>query len=412
MKDERHAPDVIVKIAGELLSEDAGGQVRLQVSKVIPTWGSVILRCRVESAPADLPAALIVKKVREDRCGYDPDSPVTPNAAHWLFNDWAAARFLGDIPHDPPLGPAFYGGSREFGLIVLEDLGEGEAPNTADALQGDDPALAEQTLVERASLIGQLHAATLGRAEQYRRIRSALGPAPQPEKLYQDPWSDARLRPIRPAEVDEVIRLYHAGFEALGLRPRPGIEEEIAFVTRAVEGDPGPFLAYCKGDQNGAGDYLRRGGRPRLFDFGAGGFRHALIEGMPGRITWGCMMRIPKHVVPLMERAYQTRLAEGYAEASDDHLFRRSMAEACARWNILHVIHRLPDALEGDRQRGPTTLRQQTVAWIEAFAELSEEVGQMGVLGKSARDMVERLRQLWPAEMSRLPYYPAFRDAV
>ncbi len=179
-----------------------------------------------------------------------------------------------------------------------------------------------------------------------------------------------------------------------------------------MEGSPGSFLAYCKGDQNGAGDYIRRGGQPRLFDFGAGGLRHAIIEGMPGRMTWGCMMRIPKHVVLLMERAYQTRLAEGCAVASDDRVFRRGMAEAGARWNIFHVIHRLPDALESDRQRGPTTLRQQTAAWIEAFAELSEEVGQTGALGKSARDMVECLRKLWPAEVSYLPYYPAFRDVV
>lgn len=412
MKDERHDPDVIVKIAGELLSESAGGQVRLQLSQVITTWGSVVVRCRVESVPADFPTTIIVKKVREDQCVYEPDSPLGPNAAHWLFNDWAAAQFLSALAHDPPLSPSFYGGSRQFGLIVLEVLGEGESPNTADALQGNDPALAEQTLVEHASLIGQLHAATMGKADEYRRIRSALGPAPQPERLYQDPWSDARLRPIQTAEVDEAIMLYHAGFEALGVRPHPGVEQEVASVTAAVEENPGPLLAYCKGDQNGAKDYIRGGRRPRLFDFDSGGLRHALIEGMPWRMTWGCMMRIPRHVVPRMERAYQSQLARGYPEASDDRVFRRSMAKAGARWNIFHVIHRLPDALEGDRQRGPTTLRQQTVAWIEAFAELSEEVGQMEALGKSARDMAECLRKLWPAEVSRLPYYPAFRDVV
>ena len=412
MNDERHDPRAIVKAAGRLLSEGAGGQVRLQVIKVITTSGSVVLRCRVESAPAGFPASLVVKKVREDQCGYDPDSPSAPNAAHWLFNDWAAAQFLGGLPHDPPLAPAFYGGSREFGLVVLEDLGGGEAPNTADALRGGDPALAEQTLVEHVSLIGRLHAATLGGAEQYLRVRSALGPPPRPSKLYQDPWSDARLRPVPPAEVEEATGLYRAAFEALGLRPRNGVGEEIAFVTRAVEEDPGPLLAYCKGDQNMAGDYLRRGGKPRLFDFGAGGLRHALVEGMPGRMTWGCLMRIPRGVVRLMERAYQSRLSEVYAEAADDQVFRRSMAEAGARWHIFHVLHRLPDALGGDRQRGPTSLRQQTIAWIEAFAELSEEVGQMEALGESARRMAERLRELWPAEAGRLPFYPAFRGVV
>src|SRR5262249_20647866 len=153
-----------------------------------------------------------------------------------------------------------------------------------------------------------------------------------------------------------------------------------------IEENPGPLLAYCKGDQNGAGDYIRQGGRPRLFDFGAAGFRHALIEGMPWRMTWGCMMRIPGRIWPAMERAYRSYLAGGCIDALDDVKFYRSLAEAGARWNIFHINHRLPDALGSDRQRGPTTLRQQVIAWIEAFAELSEEYGQLQSLGQSARD--------------------------
>ncbi|HET9712405.1 MAG TPA: hypothetical protein VFP64_11005, partial [Pyrinomonadaceae bacterium] len=168
-----------------------------------------------------------------------------------------------------------------------------------------------------------------------------------------------------------------------------------------------PLLAYCKGDQNAAADYIRRAGKPRFFDFGAGGLRHALIEGMPGRMTWGCMMRIPERVISRMEKAYQFRLAEGYAQAADDRVFHRCLAEAGARWNIFHVVHRLPDALEVDRQRGPTTLRHQTIAWIDAFARLSEALGQMTALGKSAREIAATLRQFWP-EASELPFYPPF----
>ena len=407
MHDERHNPNVIAKHASALLSERIGSEVRLPVSNVISTWGSIVVHCRVQLGQAPLPADLIVKKVREDRCGYDPDSPAAPNAAHWLFNDWAALQFLGQIPHDPPLSPTFYGGSRDFGLIVLEDLGESETPNTADTLHGNNSVVAEETLIEHASLIGQLHSSTLGKAEAYLRVRSALGPTPRPEKLYQDPWSDARLAPVQPTEVDEVIKLYCAGLDSVGLRAHPGLADEIAHVTSTVEVNPGPLLAYCKGDQNAAADYIRRAGQPRFFDFGAGGLRHALIEGMPGRMTWGCAMRIPERVIARMEKAYQLRLAEGYAQAADDRVFHRCLVEAGARWNIFHVVHRLPDALEADRQRGPTTLRQQTIAWIEAFAHLSEELGQMTALGKSAREMAATLQQLWP-EASVLPFYPAF----
>ena len=113
--------------------------------------------------------------------GITPTARQRPTRPTGLFNDWAALQFLGQIPHDPPLSPTFYGGSREFGLIILEDLGESKTPNTADTLHGNDAVLAEVTLIEHASLIGQLHSSTLGKAEAYLRVRSALGPTPRPE---------------------------------------------------------------------------------------------------------------------------------------------------------------------------------------------------------------------------------------
>jgi hypothetical protein len=409
MIDERHTPEAIVNLAESLLSRQFDQAAHLVPVRMFSGFKSVVARCRIERGAADLPDALIVKKVREDRVGYFPNSQATPNAAHELFNDWAAARFLEGLGHDPPLSPRFYAGDREHGLIVLEDLGDGESPNTTDALQGDDPQLAEQTLVEQAALLGQLHAATMGRYEEYRKIRLGLGPAPYPLKLYHDPWSEARLSPISASDVDEAISSYRATFASLGLSPQPGVEDEITHITTAVEANPGPFLAYCKGDQNVAGDYLRRQTKPRLFDFDQGGFRHALIEGMPGRMTWGCQMRIPARVQSDMEKAYQAALSSGYSEVADDRVFYRGMIEAAARWNILHIIHRIPTALSGDYQRGLTTLRQQVVAWLEAFADLSGELQQLQALGKSSREAAQRLREIWPPEVCSLPYYPAFR---
>ncbi len=407
--DERHNPDFIANIAGDILSKRFGERIRLHKGEVFTTGGSIVIRCSVIDACSEVPASAIVKKTREDEFGYHPDSPETPNAAHWLFNDWASAEFLNHVPSIVPLSPLLYGGSKEYGFIVLEDLGEGEAPNTFEALCGDDPKLAEQTLIEHVSLIGQLHAVTIGRDEEFRRIRRRLGALPKPERLYQDPWSDARNSPIPAREIEETIELYQSTFEEVGIRSQTGVAEEIASVTAAVEACPRMFLAYCKGDQNMAGDYIRRNGVPRLFDFNAGGFRHALIEGMPGRMTWGCMMRIPARLLPLMDAAYQSQLTQKHPEISEE-MFRRAMIEAGARWHIFHVIHRLPDALTKDRQRGLTSLRQQMIAWLTAFADLSEEFCGMSALGTSARRMAEHLSGIWSAEAGDMPYYPAFRN--
>jgi hypothetical protein len=407
--DERHIPGFIANVGSELLSEKFGDGVRLRVVEVFTTGGSIVIRCGVIAASSAVPASVIVKKTREDEFGYRPHSPETPNPAHWLFNDWAAAEFLNNVPSAIPLSPLLYGGSKEHGLIVLEDLGDGEAPNTFDALCGVDPELAEQTLIEHISLIGQLHATTIGRDEEYRRIRQRLGALPKPEKLYQDPWSDARNHTIAASEVEEAIKLYHATFMGAGLRPQSGVADEIARVTTAVEESPKSLLAFCKGDQNLAGDYLRRNGQPRLFDFSAGGFRHALIEGMPGRMTWGCMMHIPGRILPLMDAAYQAQFMQNHPEISSE-MFRQAMIEAGARWHVFHVVHRLPEALSKDRQRGLTTLRQQVVAWLTAFADLSEELCGMPALGVSARRMVEHLCGIWPGNAGDMPYYPAFRS--
>ena len=111
-----------------------------------------------------------------------------------------------------------------------------------------------------------------------------------------------------------------------------------------------------------------------------------------------------------MDRTYRAALSAVCPEAADDTLFHRAMVDAAARWNIFHVVWRLPDAIERDRPRGPSTLRQQLLAWIEAFAELSEEFHTMPALGRSARAMAARLRAIWPPEVGWLPTFPAFRE--
>jgi hypothetical protein len=404
---------LLIRTAERILTDAHGVQVRLRRGETFPgglAEKSTVLRCRVVHGPADLPPTVIVKQVRERLAfRYLPDSPQAPNAAHRFFDDWAALQFLGGIGGDPSLAPAFYGGVRDVGVIVMEDLGADDGPSTHEMLQGNDPARAEAALNDYIAAIGRLHAATIGKSEEHRRIRDALGPRPAPLPLYHDPWSNARESPSPLAAIATALQQYEAGFAAVGLRPRAGVDAEIEAVTRAVEECPGPFLAFCQGDQNGVGGVMRCRSGLRFFDFDCGGFRHALLEGIPARMTWGGMVRVPVAVGARMEATYRTELAKGCPEAADDALFHRAMAEAGARWHIFHVIHRLPDALENDRPRGPSTLRQQVLAWIDAFAGLSEEFGHFPALGQSAGEMAARLRVLWPPEVQQVPYYPAFR---
>ena len=356
-----------------------------------------------------LPSSVIAKCAVATYGPYEPDKPIPDNAAYDFFADWAALELLNAEPNDPPLAPRLYGGDRVHGVTVVEDLGDGEHPNTLDALHADDEDLARDMLIENVTLLATLHATTMPRVAEYRHIRDRLGPRPAPRPLFRDPWSEPTPDGVSAAEIDDAVYDYQETLGDIGVRAQTSVGDEIERVALAVEDSPGPLLALCKGDQNMANDYLRLRGQPRLFDYGSCGLRHAFVEGMPGRMTWGCTMRIPRELLAPMDDAYRARLAVALPQLREEAVYRRTMIEAAGRWHVLHVLHRLPEALVNDRPRGPTSLRQQVAAWILAFAELSDELGELPALGGSARALYERLCQLWPADIVHLPYYPVFR---
>ena len=86
------------------------------------------------------------------------------------------------------------------------------------------------------------------------------------------------------------------------------------------------------------------------------------------------------------------------------------MVAAAGRWHIFHVIWRLPTALERDYLRGLTSLRQQLLAWLDAFVQIVDAYGHAPALGGSSRALASRLRARWPAAVGELPFYPAFRQ--
>jgi aminoglycoside/choline kinase family phosphotransferase len=66
------------------------------------------------------PASLIVQQVTSDAAALH-------QADAWnvqrFFPEWAGAQFLSTLQDHAPHSPRFYGGDREAGFILLEDLG-------------------------------------------------------------------------------------------------------------------------------------------------------------------------------------------------------------------------------------------------------------------------------------------------
>ena len=375
----------LVRAAERVVSAYFDQGVALRVEQVLPDrLFSVIVRVRTVAAPSHVPGSFVVKAA-------------APGHAHQVYNDWAALQLLTDLSAGrEPLGPRCYGGDRATPLVVMEDLGPGDG-SPHELVEGDDPEAATASLLAYIRAVARLHVDTRGRRGDYLRLRGAIDP---PKPLYHDPWSDAAARTEQ--EITAAIREYHDVLGTLGLTAAAGVDDEIAEVTRRVEVDPGPLLALCQGDQNGQGNCLLADGRLRLHDFGSGGFRHALVEGLPHRITWGCIRRVPETVAAAMDRAYQ----EAHPDLADDATFRRAATDAMTRWHVFHVIWRVPDALRRDHPRNPeATLRQQVVAWIDAYVDWADDGT---ALARTARRLVERLRERWPAYTHTIGYLPAY----
>jgi hypothetical protein len=388
----------LIAAASGILSERFETEIRLGAHEILGARaGNLVIRVRVVR-PAHASASSFVVKAGPE---------TIPHAKEMLWNDWAALEFLGALELDPTLCPRLFGGDPSTPFIVMEDLGV-NAVEPIELLDGAaaEPDRAEAALISYVKCLGQLHSATLGKSAQFKSIWQSLGGQPCAKPLYHDPWSCCQRRD--PEEISQAIREYRDVFKLLDMTPESGVDDEIESVTKWIEDGPEQYAVLCQGDQNGPGGCIYNGLGIRLIDFGACGFRHPLVEGMPHRLTWGCTKRIPRRLYSRLEKTYQSELARAYKEAADENFFYRAMINAAARWNIFHTIWRVPDALQGDRPRGLTTLRQQVVAWLNAFSEMSGELNQMQCLGNSARRLLSRLKQLWPVETHTIPYYSAF----
>lgn len=380
--------------AEKVLAGALGGAVRLGGPETIGGGRhSHVHRFPLLDAPSDAPPSVIVKTARlfGDEA-YDPDATDVASPAWRLFHDWAGLRFLAAVSGREPLAPRFYGGDRQAGLIVIEDLGTGE--DTPDMLLlGHDHAAAEGALVEIAATLGRMHALSVGREPLFEAIRSELGQPARAEREYA-----------------QVRSHFHSWADAVGATVPARANAELDALVASLQ-DPGPFLAYTHGDPC-PDNWMRKDSRLRLIDFEGGAFRHALLDGVYGRIhflTCWCVNRLPEDLPQRMEEAYRSALAEGCPEAADDELFHPAVVEGCACHVISFPGEHLPTVLREDLTWGISTVRQRVLVRFDIFARLARELGHLEAVGETVGEMAIRLRGLWPAEADEMPLYPAFR---
>lgn len=391
-----------VKIGAErLLAQAFAGPLRIQdATRIVGGSRAEVYRLYLDTPLPDGATSAILKVVRNTaERPYEPERGTFP--AWTLFNEWASLHCLGEVKSVQDVAPRFYAGDRAMGMLLMEDLGEGIRLD--HALLSGDPARAEALLLEYAKAHGMLHAAMIGHEATYSSQREALGP----------PLDDASV-----AALDWLESTFAAMCASLDVVPSTEALTDVAAVAATIR-DPGPFLTLTQGD-NCPDNCLLVDGKLRLIDFEGGQYRHALLDGVYGRMlfpTCWCVAGLPEELPGRMERAYRAELARGCPEALDDGIFACAVCAACVFW-VLDWCHAVPLARlitqdleqpESFKQWQLATGRQRIFTRLRIAAETAEELGRFEALGTTFSAMCVKLRTLWPASDRDMTLYPAFR---
>lgn len=167
----------------ELLSKTYHTPISLKHPQFMPSRPNV---CRfvVREGPTELGSSLVVKRLRTlEKKGALAMS--YPSSRYLFFNDWAGLQFLHEEASEIHISPRFYAADREIGLLVMEDLKP--ESDASSFLKRKDPRKAEDQLLLWGSVLGKLHASTVGKQAAFNRIRDALAPR-HPSWGWVPPW--------------------------------------------------------------------------------------------------------------------------------------------------------------------------------------------------------------------------------
>lgn len=382
-------------IAERILSDHCKVDVRLGKAEQLssPQRRNLLLRASVTTAASGVPASVIVKQAQQT--GYDPDDPNCWQAVG-LFREWAAMEFLANLDQaNHRLCPVLCGGDREAGLLVMEDLSK--CVDLDHVLTCGHAGRAEHALLLLARSLGRMHASSIGHAADYREIRDRLGPGDHDRRR----------------EMAEHVRDYAPQLtkhcRQLGFDVVPGLARDLDAVAGAME-NPGPFLSLTHADPC-PDNCLLVGEELFLIDFEFASFRHALLDGVYGRMrfpTCWCVRDIPAAVIEAMETVYRDELSRGCAAASDDGLYLAARAHASGCWIIENLAHLLVRALEFEQPQGTATNRQRLLTRLGAFVQDLEQSEQLPAMRETMRQLLASLRSRWQDNMQ---VYDAFRQS-
>jgi len=325
--------------------------------------------------------------------------------------DWAGLEFLSSIQQSVHNIPKFYGGSKEYRFILIEDLGDKHV-SLVDSLTLPNRSKAVSALDRFMKALGSFHAASFGHIENYeailRRINEEAGTVQEDLDL----------------TFSDFLSALDLANQKLGLEVTSDLTQEARQLIESML-KPGPFTVLIHGDicPDNVFDHEETK-ELQLIDFEWTSARNALLDGTYLRMcmpTCWCARTIPNDIIESLETIYREELKRTIHAASDDLLYTNSYVHACGFW-LLGILLFLDKILDKDEiwPSGPVPenslwrtednlFRSRFLSRLQAFIGVASKHNSLPQLRKMAENMLIVAKSRWP-DAEPLEFYPAFKQ--
>jgi len=336
-----------------------------------------VFRCRIAGGD-EAPSGAIVKQIlTQEECG---------------FSDWGSLRFIATDPVRRDLAPGFYGGDREKGIYLMEDLGG--SLTLDDLMRGDDREAAIDGLMRLATRCARLHRSSSGAPHEaaFRAIRSALpGDEGLGREREAERWS---------ASLDRV----RTWFALAGIALDERFDGECAGINLTYR-QPGAFLAFTHGDIAPSNNHLRDG-ELRLIDFEYGGFRHALYD----MAVWNVLCPLPEALLVMLLESYRTEYLAAAPELNG-RAFTREWERICI-WRGMAMLGWFSTRTmeENGIWIDAWTTRDALLRTVMMIARSASHAGDLPGIAESFGRLARALAARWPDATGTIPSWRALAD--
>ncbi|MGU3433268.1 phosphotransferase family protein [Actinomycetes bacterium M1A6_2h] len=163
-----------VSAARDLLTRRTGASVTLIDPVDLGGSGrTVVLRVRVGENPFQLPRTLVIKQVRESAREIATRTGLGAGDDTAFLREAVSYQFSTALATDSRPGPALIAYDLAARLLVLSDLGDA-APFTS-LLAHPDSSSVTNSLMAMAQALGRMHAATVGREDDFGALLARVG---------------------------------------------------------------------------------------------------------------------------------------------------------------------------------------------------------------------------------------------